>query len=138
MKNFLRRLPFFSLSILTTAVILYLTLVPHPIPEEDIPLIPGLDKIVHGIMFGGLTLTLCIDYSRKWHDFKAVPLGMLICFATCSAAFGGLVEIAQGAMGLGRGADVVDWGADIAGCILFALIVNPLLRVIRRERPPER
>lgn len=138
MKKFLSRLPFFSLSILTTAIILYLTLVPHPIPEDDIPLIPGLDKIVHGIMFGALTLALCIDYSRKWHDFNAVPLKMLICFSGCSAAFGGLVEIAQGAMGLGRGADVADWGADIAGCIVFALMANPLLRFIRRERPPER
>lgn len=138
MKIFLRRLPFFSLSILTTAIILYLTLVPHPIPEDNIPLIPGLDKIVHGIMFGILTLTLSIDYSRKWHDFKAVPLVMLICFGTCSAAFGGLVEIAQGTMGLGREADVADWVADIAGCIVFALIANPILRIIRRERPPER
>ena len=132
MKNLISHLPFFSLSIVTIALILYLTLAPEPIGADRMPAIPGLDKLVHALMFGWLTLMLCIDYSRKWHDFSAVPLKIILIFGLFSTLFGGAIELFQQMMEFGRTADWADFMADAAGCIVFGALANSTLKIIRR------
>ena len=41
--------------------IIYLTLFPQPLGENEVHLFEGADKIVHFIMFGGLTGTFIFD-----------------------------------------------------------------------------
>jgi len=110
-------------SIMVVAVILYATLFPDPMPVDDLPLIPGLDKLIHAIMFGGLAGAVAFDYSRS-HDLSRPPRSVMARVAIASAIAGGGIELLQDAMGLGRGAEWADFGADSLGA-LVAYITAP-------------
>lgn len=121
MKKWLSKLPGWSLSIATLVAILWLTLAPEPVGDVDIPLFPGADKVVHAIMFGGLTLMLLLD--RKRRDWtQRVPRLFIPAAALLSSAIGLLVEFAQGWMGLGRSFDMMDFPADSAGAVVAAIL----------------
>lgn len=122
----------FILSTLCIAAILWLTLAPHPLPDDDIPAFPGADKLAHACMFGGLYFLLYIDlellqrhkklpsgHPRRW-DFAA---------GVFAVALGGAIELLQEAMGLGRGCEPLDFAADTAGVVVSAFlspVVAPL------------
>ena len=107
--------------------ILYLTLVPRPLPSGMDVRIPGIDKLVHAIMFGGLTFTASLDMAYRRDGFERLSPRTLAVIAVSSAAFGGIVEVAQGLMGLGRGCDIWDFVADASGSLLSALLVGRML-----------
>jgi VanZ family protein len=86
-----------------------LTLWPLP-AGSGLPLLPGLDKLVHGAMFGLLALALTRDI-RPFKGGKA----LYACIAAIALGLG--TELAQGRIA-GRGADPADALADLAG---FAL-----------------
>lgn len=107
---------------ITTALvvlcILYLTLVPRPLPDNDIN-IPGLDKVVHALMFGGLAFVAVIDLARmRKRCYRSLTRRGVIAVALSVALFGGGVEIAQDAMDMGRGGDIYDFIADVAGVVI--------------------
>jgi len=102
---------------LVVLCILYLTLVPRPLPDNDID-IPGLDKVVHAVMFGGLAFVAVIDLARKRNRCYRRPTSRRLMLVSLSVAlFGGAVEIAQEAMDMGRGGDIYDFLADVAGIV---------------------
>lgn len=117
------KLPPFTLSAICFAAIVYLTLVPHPLPDNDLVLIPGMDKIVHAVMFFGLALCLAVDFRRR-------GLSRLNRFVAplLSAAVGGGIELIQIAMGLGRSGDLLDFIADTAGAFFSVLVVPMVFR----------
>ena len=47
LTKFLISLPPCIFSVVCIIAVLYLTLVPRPLPDMDIPLFPGADKVVH-------------------------------------------------------------------------------------------
>lgn len=113
---------------LVVLCILYLTLVPRPLPDNDID-IPGLDKVVHAIMFGGLAWVACIDLARvKRRCFRKLSRVQLLKVAVAVALFGGAIEVAQQLMAMGRGGDILDFLADVAGTIIGTLIAARMLR----------
>lgn len=114
-------LPRWVLTGVCSALILYLTLVPRPLPDNDIQFWEHTDKIVHAIMFGALYVCACLDL---WRGRRRPPLraGALLGLAVVAA--GGAVEVAQQCMGLGRGGDVADLAADAAGVALAALLMH--------------
>ncbi|MDE6514321.1 MAG: VanZ family protein [Muribaculaceae bacterium] len=114
----LLRLPRWLLTALCVAAILYLTLAPHPLPDNDISFWEHTDKIVHAIMFGGLYFCAWFDI---WRNKKA-PLNLRLLLATGVTLFGGVIELLQRAMQQGRGAEWADLAADAAGALLGALI----------------
>lgn len=105
----LRYLPTF-LSIL---LILWLTIVPDPMPEDTPELWPGADKCVHLLMMGFVCALWLTDRFRH-RAFSWWPT-VLITFAVIAMA--ALIEVAQGAMGLGRSCDINDWIAGSAGAV---------------------
>lgn len=108
-------------SLTGVSAILYLTLMPDPVPGEPIPMFAGADKVVHAIMFGGLYGMIWVDTirrRRRWWRRPAAWYGVGVCL------FGGLIELLQGWMGLGRGCDVLDWYADGAGVLLAAGVIR--------------
>ena len=131
MKQFLIKVPQWLFTVVTAIAILYLTLVPKPLPDTDIPLWEHSDKIVHAIMFGGMYFVIYLDYVRKYGQdkWKATATWSIV---VAVALFGGLIEIAQDSMGMGRGGDIYDFAADVAGVILASLvspaIVSKMLR----------
>lgn len=128
----LASLPPFMLSALCGLAIIYLTLFPKPLPDNDLQLIPGADKIVHAIMFGGFALCLNLDFSRK-KDFLIPNNSKLLYFGILSVAFGGIIELLQKFMDLGRGGDFPDFLADIAGVLLFTIIAPSIIRFLGRK-----
>ena len=110
--KYLRWIPPYQLTIAVGIVILYLTLLPKPFGEEDLPLFPGADKLAHCCMFGGLALTYIFERKRDRN-----PLSLKGALITASAAtlFGIAVEFIQDAMNLGRSGDMADALADAVG-----------------------
>lgn len=108
----LRWIPVYQLTLAVGIVILYLTLLPKPFGEEDLPLFPGADKLAHCCMFGGLALTYIFERRR---DGNPLSLKGALIAAAIVTAFGIAVEFIQSAMHLGRSGDWLDAIADAIG-----------------------
>lgn len=101
------------------AAILWLTLSPSPLGEEEIPIFPGADKLVHGIMFFGLSAALLFDTARvsRGGRLSVVAVAGIAAVAT---GVGVLIEYLQRWMQLGRSFDVIDMWSDAAGALVAA------------------
>lgn len=111
----LDRIPRFLTSAVVTAGVLYLTLAPRPFGSVRIPLFEGADKVVHFMMFLAMAFAYHFDFrSGKKPVDEARLMGWI--FVSLSA-FGGLIELAQWKMRMGRSGDWYDLLADIAGAV---------------------
>ncbi len=131
MKQLLHLLPFVPTAIVLVAI-LYLSLASDPVPDSHRFLnFPGADKVVHAIMYMGLTAVFCFDYYR----YPLQPRKRhLIAALLAAIAIGGAIEIIQEAMHTGRSGDLLDFAADTAGALLGLLIGTTLLKEwIRRK-----
>lgn len=117
--------PFLPTAIVVLAI-LWLTLVPHPLPEADIPLFEDADKAVHAIMFGGLAAVACYDCRRAFPG--RLGIGRALVIALVAGAFGGVIELLQMAMNAGRSAETFDFVADAAGAFPCAVAAWWVLR----------
>lgn len=111
----LDRIPRFLTSAVVTAGVLYLTLAPRPFGSVRIPLFEGADKVVHFMMFFAMAFAYHSDFRR---GKKPVDEARLMGWIFVSlSAFGGLIELAQWKMRMGRSGDWYDLLADIAGAV---------------------
>ena len=111
----LDRIPRFLTSAVLTAGVLYLTLAPRPFGSVRIPLFEGADKVVHFMMFFAMAFAYHFDFRR---GKKPVDEARLMGWIFVSlSAFGGLIELAQWKMRMGRSGDWYDLLADIAGAV---------------------
>lgn len=111
----LDRIPRFLTSAVVTAGVLYLTLAPRPFGSLRIPLFEGADKVVHFMMFFAMAFAYHFDFRR---GKKPVDEARLMGWIFVSlSAFGGLIELAQWKMRMGRSGDWYDLLADIAGAV---------------------
>lgn len=127
MRKIIHKSPAWLYTVIVTLAIIYLTLVPKPLPDIQMPLWEHTDKVVHALMFGGFVAACCLDYMRKKqisHISKRIMLTIIII----ATAFGGIIEILQNAMGVGRSGDYFDLIADFAGIIIFAAISPATVR----------
>lgn len=128
-KQVLSKWPPWILTIIVSLAILYLTLVPQPLPDDTPQLFPGADKVVHGLMFGGLTLVILLDFQRRGNirakdgnDWQPLSAGFIFTVAADSAFAGIVIECLQYIMGLGRGFEMADILADTIGSFVFATL----------------
>lgn len=112
----LLKLPRWLLTTLCTAAILYITLAPQPAGAEMLPTFPGYDKVIHGIMFGGLALCAAID--GIYHQKTAPTRSAWLLIGAACIVFGGVDELLQSLLTAERAASWGDWLADIAGTAL--------------------
>lgn len=111
----LDRIPRFLTSAVVTDGVLYLTLAPRPFGSVRIPLFEGADKVVHFMMFFAMAFAYHFDFRR---GKKPVDEARLMGWIFVSlSAFGGLIELAQWKMRMGRSGDWYDLLADIAGAV---------------------
>lgn len=111
------RLPDFIASAIVLGVVLYAVLTPNP-PSSELFAIPYGDKIVHFLMFGGLSATVMWDYGRRTGCVGRRE--WLVIGAICGV-FGFLTEWMQDVEGAGRVADWQDGLADVAGAYIVPL-----------------
>lgn len=132
--NKLRWIPAYQLTLAVILVILYLTLLPKPFGEEEIPLFPGADKIAHCCMFGGLTLTYIFERKRMG---KALSVRKALFAAALVSLFGVAVEFIQAAMDMGRSGDILDGIADTVGAFAAVPLCYALhwIDVVVKHRP---
>ncbi len=114
------KLPRWLLTCVCLILIMYLTLVPQPLPDNDIPFWEHTDKIVHAIMFGALYVCVGFDLWRGARASRRCELWLLCAVV----AFGGLIEIAQQVMALGRGGSSGDLAADGVGALLALVLLH--------------
>jgi VanZ family protein len=89
------------------------------LPARDLPALGLWDKLEHAIAFFVLAFWFASVIARR--DFFYLSCALV--------AFGGGIEIAQGLMGLGREADILDLVADGVGILVGAgLAATPLGR----------
>lgn len=119
-KKRLKKFPSWTLTIVTLAAILWLTLSPRPLGEVEVRFFPGEDKVVHAIMFGFLVIMILIDRRRKNSSIREEERFAWFTFAGVSI-LGVVIEFLQEAMDMGRSLDVYDMAADAAGALLATL-----------------
>ena len=89
-------------------------------PARDVPDTGVSDKFIH--VFSYTVLALCFASILQRRRFLVLLVAL--------AAFGGLIELAQAAMHLGRHAEWADLLADVVGSIAgIALAATPLARL---------
>ena len=113
-------LPAYQPTATVLVAILYLTLLPQPLGEEDISLFDGADKMAHFIMFGGLTGTFLFD---RFRISRPLSLRGALTASFVSAIFGALIDYLQYAMQMGRaGNDIYDALANTLGAFTAVLV----------------
>lgn len=111
-------------SALCLAAVLWLTLSPSPTGDASLPAFPGADKIVHAVMFGGLTLLFCFDLWRfRDGKYYFLPLSPFLC-AVLTTLIGVGIEYLQETMALGRSFELTDMAADGAGAFAVAALAT--------------
>lgn len=120
-RHYLQILPPWLLSIICFLAICWLTLAPQPLGDNEIPLFPGADKIVHAIMFGGFTFCIIVDWCRR-RNWPPYPATIKVCLLApiLPCLMGIATELLQDSMQMGRSGDEWDLVSDIAGAILVA------------------
>jgi len=119
-KKFLRT---YWKSILIISGILYLSFAP-PSEFKGIPTFENEDKLVHIIMYGGLTCVLIFDFRQYAKNNTLSSLAfILICLLT-PIILGGMVEILQPMYFAPRTAEWFDWFSDITGVLLGWLVMK--------------
>lgn len=120
-KELLTRMPKWIFTILTVLLILWLTLAPDPLGDESPELFPGADKLVHGIMFGFLTVMILLDRERKRH-WQPIDKSFALSAGCVSSIIGIAIEFVQRAMDMGRGFEVADMVADCTGTFICTIL----------------
>lgn len=130
------------LSSLAVLLILWLTLLPDPLAGADPGMFdfPHADKVLHALMFGGLVFALLLDrelFSQRRYEqtgrFVAEGLSGRLILTILAISFGGLIELLQGVMDMGRGAEWADFLADSLGAII-SMVVSPRIIALLMER----
>jgi VanZ like family len=104
----------FAVTVLVSLAVLFA-------PGDDVPLAPpGVDKLVHLVLFAALALT------GRWAGVRAGVLTVLLLL------YAAVSEVVQGLFPLERSASVADWLADAAGVLVGVLL---WARQERRSRP---
>lgn len=122
-NRILAKLPAMTVTAVTFAVILWLTLSPHPLPDNDINWFTGVDKVCHAIMFGFFAWIGASETLVHFPGMRSNRRAVVWVWAGVSAFIGVAVEFLQASMGLGRTAEYGDMLADAAGALLAALIL---------------
>lgn len=116
-------------SLITFLVVCYATLFPHPIGADSVNLFPGYDKIIHGIMMGGLCGAIYFDWRRSNH---ILTKQFIIKTALIIAIFAVIDEFLQKILTSNRTFDVFDilagWGGIIIAIITAPAVVNSIFR----------
>lgn len=118
-------------SMVVLCVILYATLTSDPLGDEELPLIPNIDKVIHFLMMGGLASAVLFDIRRHrmpGEGRRQLSLHIIIYVALGVALFSVFDEWLQGQLSIGRPSDPVDAVANLLGILAASLLAPPVLR----------
>ncbi|GHV52786.1 membrane protein [Bacteroidia bacterium] len=123
-RYFIKKYPF---SIALLLLILYLSFF-RP-PSLDIPLFPGVDKVVHFCMYAGVTAVLWFEFFLNYRRKPSLPIRHALTGAVfCPILFGGLVELGQNFLTDYRGGEWFDFFCNTGGVAAGSLFAWFILR----------
>ena len=130
-----RKVPSWVFSIVCLGAVLWLTLSPHPLGDNDFNYFFGIDKVAHIIMFMGLTLCFLFDAmrARNWHTLSLPEISL---WSLAGMSIGILTEYLQATMNIGRAFEYPDMIADAFGAILAGalwILIGGTLRLTDEE-----
>ncbi len=105
------------------AVILYATLVSHPLPDDTMPMIPHIDKLIHAIMMGGLTGAIAFDYQRARRSAYVLSSRVMLAIAAGVLIFSAIDECLQSVLTAERSGDII----DLLGILVALLSAPPVI-----------
>lgn len=109
-------------SLLIISTISYLSFA-SPTTFKKIPTFENEDKLIHLLMYLGLSIVLIFDFRRAGINNRNLLAFVLICLIF-PVVFGGSVELIQENFFPPRTASWIDWMADIVGVFLGWLIMS--------------
>ena len=121
MVAYLKKYP---MTLLVILVICYLSFFKPP--QTEMETIPGIDKLVHTCMYGGLCFLLWVEYLRTHREPNSRKMfwgGIIL-----PIAMSGIIELLQSYCTEYRGGDWMDFAANSLGVILAAMVGYYLLR----------
>lgn len=123
-------------TMIVVAVIVYATINDNPTPDMDFNLFAHADKLIHAVMFGGLTGAVFFDRQRA-HTTE--PLTVAFKLKVCAVILVGaaLDEWAQNAITASRQGDLYDWLADALGIAVAYFTAPPAVRAVLRIKKPQ-
>jgi VanZ family protein len=116
-----------TLLALYAVALLAVTLAPTPLTTSSPP---GLDKLAHAAMFGGLAFLMYWNMARSRARAAAAAAFLL------SVAAAGFIELVQHPLPH-RSADTWDLAAGAVGSLLGIAVFTGLSRGVRRPRRPQ-
>ena len=134
MFKLLLKVPVGVYSGLFSLAVLYLCLAPRPFGGFDgggLFDFPGGDKVVHFIMFFALAVAYIVDYFKVAYPHHT-RFDKVAALTLIAILIGGLIEVLQKFMGLGRSMDFFDWLADVAGAVCAMAVMQ--LFMLRKMR----
>ncbi len=126
MKRFLLSIPTGILSLVVTALVVYLSLASDPFDVNELPTFPGFDKLCHFIMYFALECAYLLDYAKLKLPHHT-RLNIELALTATAAVIGLLMEVAQLVWTSYRHFDTMDWAADVAGTVVAFLLLHFLL-----------
>ena len=123
MIRYIRNYP---LSLLVLAAVVYLSFF-RP-PSTDLDRIQGLDKVVHVVMYLGVSGMLWLEFWRT-HRHRPAPLWHAVVGAcVLPIAFSGAIELMQAYLTVHRSGDWLDFAANAVGVVLASAAGYLVLR----------
>ena len=122
------KIPLWWPTAVVVCLILYATLNPDPVGISPKLYFPGIDKVIHFIMFFVFSGSLYFDWSKQSLPLKMTVRKVLI-IAIISLSLGIVIEFLQTGMGLGRSGSVGDAVADGIGAFAGAFLAYKIIKL---------
>lgn len=116
----------YPISLTLILVVIYLSFFKPP--SVEIASIPGMDKIAHICMYGGLSGMLWIEFLRNHRRYDEVLWHAWAGAVLCPLAMSGIIELLQQYCTTYRGGDWMDFLANSVGVTLATLIAYFIIR----------
>ncbi len=111
------------MSLVVTAIIVYLSLDSNPFNLHRVHLFPGSDKVAHVLMYFVCAAVYILDFAKFRFPHKT-RFNQELAVASCAIILGGAMEVAQLLMDNGRGYDPLDWVADVVGALAGFVVLR--------------
>lgn len=125
----------YKFSILTASFIIFLSMVESPdLPSSPFLNLPHLDKLVHLVMYTGLSMILFLEKNWKnekrkekiWYTNNIIPILIAVILGVC-------IEILQPILS-DRGRDFWDFVANTTGVVLGFYLHRSILPVLKGQK----
>lgn len=127
--GYLKRYP---LSLLTFAAIVYLSLF-RPSDDMQLPMLfEHMDKVVHFIMYAGLSFIIWYEFFRS--HTKGMNIKLFLAIFLIPALFSGLMEYMQSKATDYRSGDIMDLLFNVLGIIFSNIICLTLFSYLLGKR----